>query len=116
MKKLIASTFLLLLALSCDNKGIPVDLPSCIQDQIKTVALNSNVRSPERASVEAYLYNGQRVYVFNPGSGYADWLYTFYNEDCQVVCESGGFAGVNTCPDFNEKAEFLGVVWRDSRP
>jgi hypothetical protein len=51
MKKLIASTFLLLLALSCDNKGIPVDLPSCIQDQIKTVALNDQLKSVGWTSV-----------------------------------------------------------------
>lgn len=115
MKKVILITLISCLAFSCENLDIPSDLPECIEDQIKSEVRNSKVRVPNKASVEAYLYNGEKVYIFNPGSGYADWLSTAYNQDCEVICEFGGFAGLNTCPDFNETAESLGVIWKDPR-
>jgi len=104
-----------LLAWSCESLDLPKELPSCIEDQIKSEVKHSPVREPDKASVKAYLYNDEKVYIFDPGSGYADWLYTAYNSDCEVICQFGGLAGMNTCPDFNEKAEYLGLIWVDPR-
>ncbi|HEY9116871.1 MAG TPA: hypothetical protein VIN11_03540, partial [Roseivirga sp.] len=91
------------------------ELPSCVEAQIQQEVSNGDKREPTRAHVDAYQYEGEKIYIFDPGSGYADWLYTAYNQDCEVICEFGGFAGLNTCPDFNKKAEYLGVIWEDPR-
>lgn len=115
MKTLLKSLLVCLIVMSCEGLDIPGELPSCIEDQIKAEVKNSDVREPQKAKVEAYLYKGEKVYIFDPGSGYADWLYTAYNSDCEVICQFGGFAGMNTCPDFNEHSEYLGVVWEDPR-
>ena len=115
MKKVIVITLINCLAFSCENLDIPSGLPECIEDQIKSEVRNSQVREPNKATVEAYLYNSEKVYIFDPGSGYADCLSTAYNQNCEVICEFGGFAGLNTCPDFNETAESLGIIWEDPR-
>ena len=115
MKKVILITLISYLAFSCDTLDIPNGLPECIEDQIKSEVRNIQMREPNKASVEAYLYNGEKVYIFNPGSGYADWLSTAYSQNCEVICEFGGFAGLNTCPDFDETAETLGIIWEDPR-
>ena len=115
MKAILKSLIVMLVLMSCEGLDLPGDLPSCIEDQIKAEVRNSQVREPNKASVEAYLYQGEKVYIFDPGSGYADWLFTAYNTKCEVICQFGGFAGMNTCPDFTENAEYLGLVWEDPR-
>lgn len=115
MKNLITATLLSLLLWFCEGLDLPRELPSCIEDQIKTEVKNRPVREPNKASVKAYIYKGEKVYIFDPGSGYADWLYTAYNSGCDVICQFGGFAGMNTCPDFNEHSEYLGIIWEDPR-
>lgn len=115
MKALLKTLILCLFILGCEGLDLPSELPSCIEDQIKSEVQNNPVRNPNKASVKAYRYDNETVYIFDPGSGYADWLYTAYNSKCEVVCEFGGFAGVNTCSDFDEKAQYLGVIWEDPR-
>lgn len=115
MKKLIIIFLVSFLVFGCENLDIPSGLPECIEDQIKSELKNNEVRMPNKASVKAFIYNGEKVYIFDPGSGYADWLFTAYNEECDIVCEFGGFAGLNTCPDFDINSEYLGVIWQDPR-
>lgn len=115
MKKLCILLLISWLTFSCENLDIPSGLPSCIEDQIKSELMNHQVRSPKKSQVKAYLYLGEKVFIYDPGSGYTDWLYTAINQECEVICEFGGFAGLNTCPDFNEQAEYLGIIWEDPR-
>lgn len=104
MKKVIflASICTLLFA-SCENDKDLTGIPSCIQDTMNRADINS---SPD-ASLSEFLYKGQRVYMFDPGVVIPDWLYTVVNEDCEVICEFGGIAGLNTCPDFEAEAELI---------
>ncbi|OEK00672.1 hypothetical protein BFP97_03745 [Roseivirga sp. 4D4] len=110
MKKLLTYFFFLsCLVLSCENDDVLSDLPSCIQSEIESASQGGS----SEASLTQYRYNGQVVYSFNPGIVYPDMMTTVVNEDCEVVCWFGGFAGTNTCPDFVENAEVIGVIWRN---
>ncbi len=92
---------------SCDDNSFPDDLPSCLEEQVKQVMLSSH----SETKLELYLYKGENVYMVNEKAVYPDKLTRVLNEKCEVVCEFGGIAGLNTCPDFSENAEFVRVVW-----
>lgn len=111
MKKIIPLFLTTLAASGCELSDLPDEIPVCIEDQIRSELKNGNSDQDIEPHVDAYLYQGECVYIIDPGSGYADWLHTAYNEDCQVICEFGGFAGMNTCQDFDENTEDLGVIW-----
>ncbi|OEK04881.1 DUF6970 domain-containing protein [Roseivirga misakiensis] len=100
--------FLAVGLVSCDENSTVGDLPSCIQDEIE----GAQKLKQSEASVIEYLYNGERVFGFDPGVVYPDIMSTIVNEDCEVICQFGGIAGLNTCPDFQENAEEIGVVWQ----
>lgn len=111
MKKLILSlSILFLLFASCENDASLESIPSCIQQDIK----NASRDGSSEATVTQYIYNGQNVYAFDPGIVYPDIMFTVVNEACEVICQIGGIAGLNTCPDFNENAEVVGVIWRNN--
>lgn len=44
------------------------------------------------ASISKYLYQNKEVYVFDPGSGFSDFLFTVKDENCNSICEFGGIA------------------------
>ena len=115
MKKLSLILIVSIFAFSCENLDLPSELPNCIEDQIKSEVYQGPKREPNKAHVDAYFYNGEKVYIFDPGSGYADWLFTAYNQDCEVICEFGGISSLNTCTEFDNNSEYLGVIWEDPR-
>ncbi len=51
-----------------------------------------------------YNYKKQTVFSINSCINCADNLITTYNCDKNKVCESGGIAGLNTCPNFDTEA------------
>ncbi|MFY0592248.1 DUF6970 domain-containing protein [Roseivirga sp.] len=112
MKKYFLSLFIgaTLFLTSCGEDTSVAELPSCIQAEIKAA---QNIKSSE-ASVTEYLYNGEKVFGFDPGLVYPDMMTTIVNEDCEVVCQFGGIAGLMTCPDFNENAEVIGIIWQNN--
>lgn len=104
MKKLVVSlSILVLIFSSCENDKDLTGIPSCIQDTMNRADINS---SPD-ASLSEFLYKGERVYMFDPGTVIPDWLYTVVNEDCEVICEFGGITGISTCYDFEAEAELI---------
>lgn len=56
------------------------------------------------AQIIAYKYNGSDVFWIDDCFGCDDNLIRIYNCTGEVICEMGGIAGLNTCPDFFEKA------------
>ncbi len=60
-----------------------------------------------------YDYKGQTVFLINSCLNCTDNLITIY--DCQQnkVCEFGGIAGLNTCPDFDTEATNATVIFTD---
>ncbi len=111
MKRLILSCAIaLFIFTSCGYEWDLDNVPSCIKDEIK----NASRGGAKEAKVTQYLYNGENVFAFDPGVVYPDIMYTIVNEDCEVVCQFGGFAGLNTCPNFLENAELIGVIWENN--
>ena len=52
----------------------------------------------------AYRYNGEDVFWIDDCYNCADKLVKVFDCSGGVICEFGGIAGQNTCPDFAEKA------------
>jgi Domain of unknown function (DUF6970) len=98
-----------LLLLSCDKSDdSKADIPKCLQ-----IIIDENISNPNTLTgkIEKYLYNNEKVFLFTPREGTADVPTTILNSSCQIICEFGGIAGLNTCPDFFESAIFVEVVW-----
>lgn len=51
-----------------------------------------------------YIYNGECVYQVDFCFECPDNLIGIYNTQGEVICEFGGIAGLNTCPDFYDTA------------
>ena len=62
-------------------------------------------RSDQKAEVYYYEYKGEPVFAVNFCVGCADSMTTVYNCDQGVVCQFGGIAGLNTCPDWQDEAK-----------
>jgi hypothetical protein len=70
-------------------------------------------QNDQAAEVIRYDYNGHRVYWVDTCKGCADAMAIVYNCSGQVICQFGGIAGFNTCPDFEAKATNRKVIWRN---
>jgi len=73
-----------------------------IRADLKTTEISS--------SITQYRYNEQCVYLVNPGD-YPDSMTQVYNMEGEVICQFGGIAGSNTCPDFYEKATDAKIIF-----
>lgn len=102
------------LLLSCNGGEDIKNYPQCMQVTIDNYIDNYPKPKEEPASISKYLFQNKKVYIFDPGSGFADILFTVVDENCNSICEFGGIAGIQTCSDW-EDAKFLGVVWKDNR-
>ena len=56
------------------------------------------------AQIIAYKYYGEDVFWIDDCYGCTDKLIKVYNCSGELICEIGGIAGINTCPDFLEMA------------
>lgn len=89
-------------------------IPACIEGKIERIK-----GEPEwnpRAEVNEYVYNDQRVFLFSANC--CDQYHVLYDENCSVICApSGGYTGRGDgkCPDFNETARHIRLVWKDER-
>lgn len=54
--------------------------------------------------IEQYTYKGKEVYMVHTCYQCPDAMTRVYDKEKNVICESGGFVGKDTCPDFEEKA------------
>lgn len=89
-------------------------LPACIRQKIDSIRREPVWNPP--AEVHSYRYNGQTVYFFS--SNCCDNFNMVVDEQCRYLCApSGGLTGKGDrrCPDFNEKAQHLKLVWKDGR-
>jgi hypothetical protein len=97
----------------CSRQTEPA-LPSCIQARIESIKQQPKWNPP--AEVTEYRYNGKRVFLFS--SNCCDQFSEVVDEACTYLCApSGGITGKGDgkCPDFDEKAELVKVVWKDER-
>ena len=66
-----------------------------------------------KVEIFQFKYEGHDVFLINDCVDCTDALIKVYNCDGEVICEFGGIAGLNTCPDFQDNAQLVGVLWRN---
>jgi len=64
-----------------------------------------------RQKILLYQYNSNYVFLIDRCSSAADHLSQVYNCEGKVICEFGGIAGINTCPDFEQKAVMISSLY-----
>ncbi len=64
-----------------------------------------------KKEIVLYTYKGKDVYLVNKCMGCNDNLITVYSKSKVKLCEFGGLAGANTCPDFELEAKKIKVIW-----
>ncbi|MEN8249703.1 MAG: hypothetical protein ABFS32_12280 [Bacteroidota bacterium] len=101
----------LILYVGCAS-DIALGYPSCINDKIKDFR-NSAVCETGR-EVSSYMFQGDTVYVFSPGTCGADLSSGVYDSDCNEIGFLGGFIGNTVINGDNfTKAEFIETIWSD---
>lgn len=112
MKKYLVVPLLLINLLACkaqQQSTVAADtIPGWLKDKIEEFITNN---TDGKGSVEEFLYREQTVYLVNFCMGCPDFLVYVYNKEKDVICEFGGIAGTNTCPDFSKEAISKGIVW-----
>jgi hypothetical protein len=117
MKTTIALMLLVLVSSAYQCEPGPMPMPDesahCAYTGWLTQIIEDAQESPQKAEVIRYKYNGQTVYNINTCLDCADSMAQVYNCSGDVICQFGGIAGFNTCPDFEEKATNKKVIWRN---
>jgi hypothetical protein len=96
---------------SCEK--IDSDTPHCIKKLIKHPAGLGLCETG--AYLNLYDFQGQNVYVFDPGLCGADMAATVYNENCEKLGILGGFTGntkINGV-EFGQVAVKIKTLWKD---
>lgn len=60
-----------------------------------------------------YTYQNKSVFLIDICNNCADNLIAVYDCSGNVICEFGGIAGVNTCPDFDKNATNEIILWEN---
>jgi hypothetical protein len=95
-------------------KKSKIETPDCINNLIAnhTGAL---FLCETGAQVDEYLFQGEIVYVFEPGNCGADMQAPVYDSNCQMIGALGGFAGnilINNVR-FDQNAVFQKTIWNN---
>jgi hypothetical protein len=78
-----------------------------------TSILNGLKQNPEvKSEVISYTYHGQTVFYIDSCKGCADSMALVYTCSGEIICQFGGIAGFNTCPDFADFATHKKVIWQ----
>jgi len=113
--KMIFYILMVTFALSCSkeekieicNTDEPLEQISWLKSIVQSIMDNG---SP--SEVVVFVYKGNDVFLINPCMGCADGLTTVYDCNGNEICKFGGFAGFNTCPDFDQTAVEKAVLFR----
>ena len=109
--KLLSCFMLLVGMLSCKAQqpavGDSDNLPQWLTEKISGFKESGN----DRARVQAYRYQGATVYMVEECHGCPDAMAVVYAANGDMLCEFGGIAGSNSCPDFDREAKLLRQIW-----
>jgi hypothetical protein len=95
---------------ACQKKEKEILVSDCIKSKIETFWF-----CEQSGAVGQYSFQGQIVYVFDPGTCGADMQAPVYNENCECIGSLGGFAGNNIINGvlFSDNAKFIKNIWKD---
>lgn len=114
MKSYIFTFVILMLVAVQAIKKEKEELPLCIQQKIEEIKQQPKWNPP--AEVHEYNYSGKRVFYFS--SNCCDRYNMVFDDKCEYICApSGGVTGKGDgkCADFNTKAQYVKLVWKDDR-
>lgn len=123
MHKSRLASFLLLILVVCaadrcreaTRQGEP-QTTNCNPDGTLPAWLSELIKSgpaSNKSIIIQYKYTGQAVFSVNMCLDCADAMTVVYDCDQNVVCQFGGIAGLNTCPDFEQNATRIRVIWEN---
>lgn len=104
---------ILFLIISCEKSNINIDVPSCIENEIKKIKIE-DVRNPP-AQVWKWEVDGQTYFYIS--SDCCDQYNLLYDNNCDIICApDGGITGMGdgNCPDFREPIKKT-LLWEDNR-
>lgn len=90
------------------------DIPACIQNKIDYI--KSQPKWNPLAEVNEYIYMGKHAFLFSADC--CDQYNELFDSNCNYICApSGGITGKGDlkCTDFMTTAQFVRLVWKDSR-
>ncbi len=101
-----------LMVTSCKKDDQPEEATTCdIENPLETIPWLKEIRdgfdmqaNPLPKRIIQYFYQGECVFLIDGCIGCNDNLIVVYNLDKDVICEFGGIAGVDTCPNFATEA------------
>ncbi len=93
---------------SCTNN--PLEDLQWLKDIKFVLDVNQNANASQ---IIQYNYNDECVYLVDSCYSCPDNLIQIYNTAGAIICEMGGIAGVNTCPDFFETATDKRFLYND---
>jgi hypothetical protein len=96
----------------CNTANPLEDIPWL--NEIKTV-MEMNTRMAG-SQIISYSYKGEHVFWIDRCYNCADDIKTVYNCQGEVICEFGGIAGLNTCPDFHSEASDSTMLFNNVQP
>lgn len=91
--------------------SIPNESGYCTDTAWLQTIIESAQQNTSKAEVIRYRYNGQTVYYINTCIDCADSMGQVYTCSGEVICQFGGIAGFNTCPDFDDTATQKKLIW-----
>lgn len=114
MKIYLTILFSSIILLNCQKVELNEEVPSCMEKKINDYK-NSNLPCEYGKSIYRYKFQGEYVYVFNPGNCGADMMSDVFDEACNSICGLGGIAGNISCngDDFGKTATNRTLIWEN---
>ncbi|MDZ7604729.1 MAG: hypothetical protein U5K79_03875 [Cyclobacteriaceae bacterium] len=111
--KMISLLLVLVSCTYCQKVDFREEATDCLQAKI-TAFEQGDYACDKGATVYRYKFQGQFVYVFNPGPCGADMISPVYDANCVEICGLGGFAGNMMCNGTNfSTATDETLIWED---
>ncbi|MEM9722651.1 MAG: hypothetical protein AAGA10_25520 [Bacteroidota bacterium] len=61
--------------------------------------------------ITLFMYEDQEVFLVEQSPSIADKMDVVYSCNGEILCQFGGIAGLNTCPNFAETAKKVRIIW-----
>ena len=120
MKRLlIYIPILIFLIISCEKNNDLTNQSACnIETPLEDIVWLKDLKntfdqnmSPQINKITQYDYKDQCIFLVENCIGCADAMTIGYDYNQNVICQFGGIAGLNTCPDFDSLATNMQILY-----
>jgi len=91
-----------------DSSTFPCEESDWLKQRITSMRVRS---SAGKGYIAQYFYKGQTVILIDDCSNCSDAMQVLYDCSGNELCQFGGIAGLNTCPDFESKGRFVRMLY-----